>query len=128
MRTTTATMQMASFSGPLPPASFLREYESAFPGTAERILVSFEKEGDHRRAMDLEGAGQSRTVVEGQVFVMKFGAISTAIIASLGLVVAAVLASHGQYPLAAAIGGGEIVGLTLLGLVRKPKTAPPPPP
>ena len=120
------TLAMATtWSGPIPPAAMLREYEDAFPGTAERILTVFETEGSHRRAQDVEAAKQSRLLVEAQVFVMKFGAVSTAVIALGGIIVASILAMSGQYPLAAAIGGGELVGLTVLGVVRRPKNAPP---
>ena len=41
------------FSGPLPPPGFLREYESACPGSAERIIRLTEAEAEHRRAMEL---------------------------------------------------------------------------
>jgi len=38
----------ALFAGPLPTAAMYREYESAHPGTAERILAMAEKEQDAR--------------------------------------------------------------------------------
>ncbi len=41
-------VEAASFSGPLPPPTMYREYESALPGSAERILAMVEKEQKHR--------------------------------------------------------------------------------
>lgn len=63
-------------------------------------------------------------MVSAHAFVMRFGAISTSVVALAGFIVAGILASHGQYVPAAAIGGGEVLGLTILGLVRKPKKLP----
>lgn len=40
-------------SGPLPAPWILRGYENVLPGSAERILLSVEKEQDHRFEMDL---------------------------------------------------------------------------
>ena len=44
----TSIVEAASFSGPLPPPSMFREYDSILPGSAERILAMAEKEQDHR--------------------------------------------------------------------------------
>ncbi len=41
--------QLTAFSGPLPPASMLREYESTLPGMADRVVAMAEKEQEIRR-------------------------------------------------------------------------------
>ena len=43
----TTTME-AGFEGPLPPAQMYAQYESAYPGTAERILKMAEQQQQHR--------------------------------------------------------------------------------
>jgi len=45
---------VATHSGPLPPPSVLKGYESVLPGAAERILCMAEKQADHRRGMERE--------------------------------------------------------------------------
>jgi hypothetical protein len=42
----------AEFRGPLPPPELLRQYEDVHPGTAERIMVQFERETQHRHAIE----------------------------------------------------------------------------
>lgn len=41
-----------SYSGPIPPPHFLREYEEIVPGSAERILAMAENQTNHRIAME----------------------------------------------------------------------------
>jgi uncharacterized membrane protein len=115
------SMRAMTWSAPLPPPQMLAEYERAAPGTVERILDAFDHEGGHRRQTERDTVAQAGRIVDAQVFVAKFGAVSAAIVALAGFVVAGILASHGQYLPAAAMGGGEVVGLAILGLVRRPK-------
>ncbi len=49
-----------SFSGPLPPASELEKYKAIVPDMPERLLANFEKQTDHRQALE-------RRVIEGDV-------------------------------------------------------------
>ncbi len=92
------------------------------------MLQALEAEGTHRRTSETTALAQQGRLVDAQVFVMKFGAISAAVVAVAGFIVAGLLASHGQYVPAAIVGGGELIGLTVLGLRRPmpcPATAPP---
>ena len=41
-----------SFEGPLPPPAFLKQYDEALPGAADRILVLAESQSKHR--MEIE--------------------------------------------------------------------------
>lgn len=43
-----SVVEAASFSGPLPPPTMLRDYERVHSGSAERILAMAEKEQEHR--------------------------------------------------------------------------------
>ena len=51
-RSIPVTRQQVSYSGPLPPADELAQYESVLPGAAERILSLAEKEAEHRHRAD----------------------------------------------------------------------------
>jgi len=42
----------AEFKGPLPPPEMLQRYEEIHPGTAERVLQQFERETQHRHAIE----------------------------------------------------------------------------
>ena len=54
-------------SGPMPSPEVLEDYDKIVPGAAERILVTFEKETEHRQSLERQtnsGAGgrQSATI------------------------------------------------------------------
>lgn len=42
------SFSIASWKGPIPPPSILKEYEETLPGTADRILSIAENQSDHR--------------------------------------------------------------------------------
>jgi uncharacterized membrane protein len=42
----------ASFSGPLPPPSILKQYDDIVPGGAARIVEMAEKQAEHRRTLE----------------------------------------------------------------------------
>src|SRR4051794_22436827 len=44
--------EVAEFSGPLPPPSYLREYDIILPGAASRIISMAEAEQRHRHAWE----------------------------------------------------------------------------
>jgi len=44
--------ERAYFSGPLPPPTILKEYNSVLPGAAERIIAMAEEQGKHRRELE----------------------------------------------------------------------------
>ncbi len=53
--------EAAEFSGPLPPPSYLGDYETIVPGTADRILAMAEREQKHRH--DWERSALSNTTI-----------------------------------------------------------------
>jgi uncharacterized membrane protein len=72
-----------SFSGPLPAPEHLREYEEIVPGLANRLVVAWEKQSDHRQGLET-------TVVHGNVRAQTRGAY-------LGFIIALVLVSAGVW-------------------------------
>jgi uncharacterized membrane protein len=54
------TILHAQWSGPLPPPSQLLQYDKAHPGLAERIVVVFEKQFEHRHAVELQAMRNER--------------------------------------------------------------------
>ena len=47
-----AHSEYTQFSGPVPPPSILQEYDSAIPGSAERILKMAEEQSHHRQELE----------------------------------------------------------------------------
>lgn len=47
-----ARVAAVSYSGPLPRPSDLEQYDAIVPGMAERLLVKFEQQADHRMALE----------------------------------------------------------------------------
>lgn len=45
-------MVSASYIGPLPPPSILRQYDEICPGCAKELVSAFREEGNHRRALE----------------------------------------------------------------------------
>lgn len=48
----TLTIQHSRYSGPIPHPSFMHEYESILPGSADRIIAMSEKEQQHRHGIE----------------------------------------------------------------------------
>jgi len=83
---TVVTRVAKFFSGPLPPPEVLTEYNNAFPGAAERIVVMAEKQMAHRHGIeDTVVASNARAELVGQVI----GAVLSAIAIIGGIYLAA---------------------------------------
>jgi uncharacterized membrane protein len=88
----------------LPPPEILEHYERIRPGFADRIVVSFEKQGEHRRSLEERTLlAQFELARRGQIFGFILGLTALA-----GGTLAAVLGAQwaGGF-----IGGGGVVGL-----------------
>ena len=48
-----------SWNAPLPPPGALQAYEDVLPGTADRILVAFEQQEEHRQYMEKTALNQT---------------------------------------------------------------------
>lgn len=56
------------YRGPLPHPGMLKEYDSVVPGAADRILASFERQQEHRQALEKRVVfGGSRRAAIGQI-------------------------------------------------------------
>ena len=44
--------EMATYSGPIPPANQLSQYEQVLPGAADRIITMAEKQSQHRQEIE----------------------------------------------------------------------------
>lgn len=116
-----------TYSGPLPPPEILARYEKAFPGCAERILAAFEKEGEHRRQLDLADVKHLEHALAARTRAQEHGMVSARLVAILGLIVTAFIAWIGHPSAAVIIGGTELVGLVtvfILGRRVPPKEMP----
>ena len=57
------------FQGPIPPPNILSRYEEIVPGAAERIISMAEKQGEHRRNLEVKVIDKdSGRASRGQVF------------------------------------------------------------
>jgi len=90
------------WSGPLPPPETLAAFDQIVPGGAARIFDQFEKEADHRRALE---AQQAQFVVRDTLI----GQILAGAFAVGGLGVAAFAVYMNAQWAAALIGGGVLV-------------------
>ena len=86
-----------SYSGPLPPADEMAQYEETLPGSANRIIAMTENQNKHRIEMEkIDLPIQHEQFKRGQIFSL--------IIGVFGLSVTTVLALFGHDVVAAIIG------------------------
>ena len=69
-----AKVQAVSFQGPLPPPQILHQYDEIVPGSAERIISSFENQVQHRQELE-------KKVITSDIRQSYFGAVLGFIIA-----------------------------------------------
>ena len=94
----------ASFSGPVPDPATLKAYDIVLPGLAERIVDRWEKQSDHRMALE-------KTVVEGDTRRANWGLVSATVISLAVIGVSGVLAMHDHETVAAVLAGVDIAAL-----------------
>jgi uncharacterized membrane protein len=118
----------AEFRGPLPPPDVLQRYEEIHPGTAERVLQQFERETQHRHAIEQKLVDGQLEIQRAEIPAFRLGQVFAFIIAIVGLLAAAYCVS--TVPAAGhAWAGASIAGIslaTLTGLFiygRKAKAA-----
>lgn len=109
------TLTASSYSGPLPPAQQLAEYEAILPGAADRIITVFEKQAQHR--MNSEA-----TVIHGDIRRATTGLWLGAVVAITLGVGSLVIIDRG-HPVEGLIGlgidGGSIVGTFVYGSIAR---------
>jgi uncharacterized membrane protein len=102
----TIVQHSAQWSGPLPHPADLREFNEIVPNGATRIFDQFEKEGDHRRAIERQ---QANFVVRDT----HIGQFLAGMFATLGLGVAAFAIYMGAEWAGTVIGGGIITPIVI---------------
>ena len=117
-----------SFSGPLPPPAILKQYDEICPGCAERMIVMFENEANHRRQLEDRMVDANLEVMRSQFSEAKRGQVFAFIISLAFLVVGAYTAVKGQPWVGGILGTmglSSIVGAFIAGRSR---LLPPEPP
>ncbi|MBR4791801.1 MAG: DUF2335 domain-containing protein [Treponema sp.] len=67
----------AHYSSPLPPAAELERYEKIYPGFAERLMVRYEKQSDHRMELETKVIESGiKNSARGQVFAFLLSAMT----------------------------------------------------
>ena len=98
------TRQEASFSGPLPHPTILKQYDEIVSGAAERIIKMAEEQFSHRTSLE-------RKVIDSDIQRSKIGQILGFIIAIAGLAVALIVTLRGYETAGILIGGATLVSL-----------------
>jgi len=111
----------ASYSGPIPSPSSLREYETICPGAAARLIVMAEEEAKHRHAMDNEAASQNKLIISNDHRERSRGQHYGLGIGVLSLVVSVVAIINGAEKVAMVIGGSTVVGLVTVFVIGRLK-------
>jgi uncharacterized membrane protein len=63
------SLKLSTHRGPVPSPETFAKYEQILPGAADRLLTMAEKEGDHRRALELKQTDAAiATMKRGQIF------------------------------------------------------------
>lgn len=115
-------------AGPIPDPETLQQYDEVLPGTADRIVKQFEKESEHRQAME-------NKIVDAQIehqrldmAAFRRGQVFAFTIAVVGLIGSSIGVYHahstGQAWAAASIGGVSLA--TLVGVFIYGRKAAPP--
>lgn len=111
-----------AFTGPIPPPSALKEYDSVLPGLAERIVSMAEAEAKHRHSMDDEMARQNELIIKREFAERRIGQIFGLCIGALSLVATIISIFLGAENVAMVIGGSTVVGLVtvfVFGRIKK---------
>lgn len=96
--------QSAMYRGPIPPPSILKQYDELLPGSAERLMNLFEKQANHRMAME-------EIVIKGGSSRAYWGLACGFVISLLMLGLAGYLAAKGEAASAAIVASVDLAGL-----------------
>lgn len=106
-----------SFSGPLPPPDFLRQYDAVVPGLADRIVRMAEKQETHRHGLE-------KQVVAAEIKRAYLGMASGLLVALFGLTIGGILLYHEKVVVGSIFAGGtlvSIVGVFVYGVGQRRK-------
>jgi len=100
------------YSGPLPPPSVLKGFEQVLPGSAERIFTSFEKQAEHRQAIE-------KKVIDKQLVQTSRGQNYALFISILLIAAGLVLTLKGYPQVGIVIFSATVVGLATVFIVGR---------
>ncbi len=109
--TLTSHIERSLWMGPLPPPDVLRGYEEICPGIANRIMVSFENEGVHRRDLEKDDQNNQTTALKASIKQRTVGQIMAFSLAVFALSTAGFLSYHGHVLVPSIIGGTTLIGI-----------------
>lgn len=95
---------MTFFSGPLPPAEMLRQYEDLLPGAADRLFTLAEKQSEHRQSLE-------RRITASDIVRSYLGMACALAIALVGMYVARDIVLSGHQITGALFGFGALAAL-----------------
>lgn len=108
----TLAFSATAYSGPLPPASELREYDLIQPGLADRIVGQWEQQTSHRQELE-------KIVVNSNVSRAAIGQWLAFGLALGGMVIAGLLVYTGHSVKGLSLVIAELVGLAGLFVLQK---------
>jgi len=94
----------ASYSGPLPPPEWLRQYEEVLPGIADRMMTVVESTVSEQHLAAEHQRGMDRQVVNAGITIARRGQILASLMGLGFLVAAVVLTLAGQSILGGTLG------------------------
>jgi len=88
--------QQIAYSGPIPDPASLAQYEKITPGLADRIVQMAEKEGEHRRHLEVFGQNANITLLQRRDREARVGQIFAFIISMTTIVTGGYVALNGH--------------------------------
>ena len=109
----------AAYSGPLPPASQLAQYEEVVPGAAERILAMAERTEEHFRVVDQGRVEFEQNYLTTQSNLQKRGQAIGAVVVCAALLVCFAALYWGHEQVAMVLGSTTIVALAAVFVIGR---------
>ena len=102
----TTSVEVAAFSGPLPPPEILRAYEEACQGSSLRIIAMAEDQGKHRREMERELTKAGLEEMRSTFSEARVGQFCTALFLALAFIASGLIAILNGHATAGAVVAG----------------------
>ena len=112
----------ASYSGPLPPPEWLRQYEEVLPGIADRMMNLVESEVSNQHSASAHRRTMEERALTGGITMAKRGQVGAWMLGFSFLVASVVLILAGHSVLGGVIGITDLVGIVVsftVGLLRR---------
>lgn len=107
------------YTGPLPHPKLLKDYDELIPGSADRIIQNFEKEADHRRALERDESDAANRSLFRQLDLQRSGQWFGLIVVFMGFMTAGYAFHLGKETGGMVVGSADIVALVALFITGK---------